>query len=189
MGGERSPKPRFLPERLPRLESPVVQLGSLVRFLEHPTKAFLRERLGFYAGDISNPLSDGLPVDLDALERWGVGDRLLEARLAGATHEQALAAERGRGMLPPGALEEPVLHDIVPAVKALVAAVDDLPCSGTAPAPIEVNVQLPDGRSLVGVVAGVRDGTVLRCLYSKLGRNIAWLPGPGSSRSQPHILS
>jgi exodeoxyribonuclease V gamma subunit len=177
LGGERSPKPMFLPVRLPRLESPVVQLGSLQRFLEHPTKAFLRERLGLYAGPISNPLSDDLPVDLDALERWGVGDRLLGARLAGATHEEALAAERGRGLLPPGALESPVLHDIVPAVQSLVAAVGDLPCSTSAPVPMDVNVQLPDGRSLVGAVAGVRDGTVLRCIYSKLGpkhRVAAW---------------
>ena len=79
----RHPRPDFLPELLPPIEGTTVQLASLVRFLEHPVKAFLRERLAFYADDFVEQPSDALPIELGPLERWALGDRLLETRLAG----------------------------------------------------------------------------------------------------------
>ena len=37
-----------------------------------------------------------------ALDRWELGDRMLEARLGGADLGTTLLAEQGRGLLPPG---------------------------------------------------------------------------------------
>ena len=54
-------------------------------------------------------LDDALSIELDALEQWGVGERLLEARLAGADRDAAIAAEIARGELPPDLLAESVL--------------------------------------------------------------------------------
>ena len=68
-----------LPAAQPR---PLVELDDLVRFVEHPVRAFLRQRLGISVGDFDDEVEDALPVELDALEQWGVGQRLLEARLA-----------------------------------------------------------------------------------------------------------
>src|SRR5262249_22773235 len=72
-----------LPGPLPPLNEPVLQLDDVVRFVQHPVQAFLRRRLGLYLSDRADELQDALPVDLDSLEKWGVGDRLLQARLAG----------------------------------------------------------------------------------------------------------
>ena len=208
--GLRASPPPFLAARLPALERPVIQLDSLVRFVEHPVKAFLRERLGLYVSDGPRQVADALPVELDALERWGVGDRILEARLGGADRDRAVLAERGRGLLPPGPLADALLLDVCATVDALVATVDALPCAGAAPTSVEVNLQLPDGRSLVGTVPGVRDGVILRCVFSRLGpkhRLAAWVRllalsaaspgtaasavtigrGQGSSRSGPRV--
>jgi exodeoxyribonuclease V gamma subunit len=173
----RRPKRAFLDERLAPTGSSTVQLSALVRFLEHPVRAFLRERLGFYAADIPDPPSDALAVEMAPLERWALGDRLLEALLSGADLDKAVMAERGRGLLPPGPLGEAALAEVRGVVEALVAEVESLPCSSAEPAPVEVDVALPGGRTLVGTIPAVRDGVVLRCTYSKLGpkhRMRAW---------------
>ncbi len=173
----RAPRP-FLAGCLPPVGGDVVQLDSLVRFVEHPVKAFLRERLGWFAGNASDEVNDSLPIDLDPLERWEVGDRLLTARLAGADLPAAVDAERARGILPPGRLVDAVLADVTPTVEGLVEAVAALPCAGAEPRSLDVNVRLADGRILIGTVPGVRDGIIVRCVYSRLGakhRLAAWV--------------
>jgi len=42
----RAPRPPFLSAALPPLDTPVVELEELVRFVQHPARAFLRGRLG-----------------------------------------------------------------------------------------------------------------------------------------------
>ena len=37
---------------------------------------FCRERLGIYARERSDEIDDNLPIELDGLERWAVGDRV-----------------------------------------------------------------------------------------------------------------
>ena len=82
----------------------MVELDDLVRFVEHPVRAFLRQRLGISVGDYNDEIDDALPVELDGLEKWGVGNRLLDGRLAGAAMDALRPAEIARGALPPGRL-------------------------------------------------------------------------------------
>ena len=49
-------------------------------------------------------VQDAMPVDLDNLEEWTVGDRILGDVLRGMTADQARHAEWRRGTLPPGQL-------------------------------------------------------------------------------------
>ncbi|MBA3748694.1 MAG: exodeoxyribonuclease V subunit gamma, partial [Solirubrobacterales bacterium] len=92
----------FLAGPLPRIESPVVELDDLVRFAQHPVRAFLRKRLRISMADFSEEVQDDLSVELGGLEKWGVGQRLLDARLAGVDGRTAALAEIARGTLPPG---------------------------------------------------------------------------------------
>ena len=98
----------------------VVEFEDLLGFVRHPVKAFLRQRLGFSLGMYADEVDDALPIELDALERWQIGQRMLEARLAGATPEASVAAARARGSLPPGKLDEPVLAKLLPEVEEIV---------------------------------------------------------------------
>ena len=107
-----------------------MQLESLVRFVQHPVRAFLRERLGVYARGDLDEVTDSLPIELNALEKWGVGDRLLDAVLGGADFARAILAEQARGLLPPDDLAGAALDEVVPIVEALAAAVSSLPESG-----------------------------------------------------------
>ncbi|MBW3614512.1 MAG: exodeoxyribonuclease V subunit gamma [Actinobacteria bacterium] len=177
LGRVRRIRPPFLAQPLPPAVNAVVEVEQLVRFLQHPVKAFLRERMGISVADRTQELRDALPVELDDLEKWQVGQRLLDARLAGADEPACLAAERARGTLPPGALAGPTLEAVRSTVESLLDAAEQVGAGGGEAASVDINVSLPDGRLLVGTVAGLV-GNVLRTVnYSRLGpkhRLAAW---------------
>jgi exodeoxyribonuclease V gamma subunit len=171
------PKP-FLAAPLPAVDREVVQLEDLVNFARHPVRAFLRQRLGISVGSYADEIADSLPVELDKLQEWQVGQRMLEARLAGATQEAAVAAERARGDLPPGRLSDSVIEQIQPDVEAVYAEARGLLPGEASPGSVDVRVELPDGRRLSGTVPGVC-GTLLRSVtYSRVNprhRLTAWV--------------
>lgn len=169
----REPDPPFLAGPLPEPDGTVVELADLVRFFERPVRAFLRLRLGIALGDYDDEVEDALPVALDALEEWGVGQRLLEARLAGVEPRTSVLAEIARGTLPPGVLGKPVIDRVQPTVEDIVRHVP----TGDAGS-VDVKLALPGGRTLGGTVAGVV-GDVLRTVtYSRVSarhRLAAWV--------------
>jgi len=156
----------------------LLEVEDLVRFVEHPVRAFLRRRLGISVRDFSDEVKDGLPVDLDGLGKWGVGQRLLEARLAGVESRVAALAEIARGTLPPGALGRPVIEEVLPIVEEIVLAAEALVAPTVESASIDIRLTLPDGRRVTGTVPGVA-GDVLRTVaYSRVGpkhRLAAWV--------------
>jgi exodeoxyribonuclease V gamma subunit len=186
--GSSEPAP-FLGGPLPAKEGArVVDLDDLVRFVQHPVRAFLRQRLGISVGDFSTELGEAIPLELDALEKWGIGERFTAARLAGATADACAAAERARGDLPPGALADQVLAAIGETAECLVTEASNAVGNGTDVDSLEVTVRLDDGRLLVGTVPGVL-GTVVRSVsYSRVGpkhRLAAWVRFLALSASRP----
>jgi exodeoxyribonuclease V gamma subunit len=168
----REPAP-FLSALLAEPDLSTIELVDLERFVRHPVRAFLRQRLGISLGFRDKDLDDALPVDLDGLQSWEVGERLLGARLAGSTLAACVAAERARGQLPPGDLADTILDDVTTGVEQLVAATVEW----AAPTSLDVNLTLPDGTSLVGTVAGVRGDVLQRVTYSRLApvqRLVVW---------------
>ena len=93
----------------------VIALDDLVRFVEHPVKAFLRQRLGVRVSDLPEEVADELTIEADGLTKYALGDRLLRGQLAGIGEAELLAAEQARGELPPaGALQDAVLEEVRP---------------------------------------------------------------------------
>ncbi len=177
--GERAAPGPFLPGPLPAAAAPLVELEDLVRFAGNPVRAFLRQRLGIAIGDLADEVDDALPVELDGLETWGFGQRLVDALLAGADVEAAVAAERARGALPPGELAEGVIDAVRPVASDIVAHARALLGETAGPGSVDVKVSLPGPpRSLSGTVAGV-SGDVLRAVtYSRVNprhRLLAWV--------------
>ena len=171
--GPRSAPGPFLAGPLPGEPPALVALEDLVRFVQHPVRAFLRRRLGVSLGDYADEVDDALPVELDGLATWGIGQRLLEARLAGADGRTAALAEIARGTLPPGSLGQPVVRRVLPVVEDIVAQ------AGTgAPASHDVRIALPGGRTLSGTVPGVQGNELRAATYSRVGprhRLAAWV--------------
>jgi exodeoxyribonuclease V gamma subunit len=180
--------PEFLAGPLPREEVAIIELDRLARFVQHPVRAFVRQRLGIGGTARDDELDDALSVELDSLEQWGVGERLLEARLAGADRDGAIAAEIARGELPPDLLAEPVLAHVYPIVEHLVAAAADYVPAADESASVDVRVELGDGRTLVGTVPGVRGNLVATLTYSRIAprhRLTAWVYLLGLAAAHP----
>ncbi|HWD70245.1 MAG TPA: exodeoxyribonuclease V subunit gamma [Solirubrobacteraceae bacterium] len=183
------PEP-FLPEPLaPTSGERVVTLEELVSFVQRPVRAFLRQRLGVSVRRDEDEIDDAMPIELDGLARWGVGQRLLDAVRAGIDPRDAYRAEIARGTLPPGALGAPVIQSILPTAKLLADTADAL-ASGHQPRSEQTNVTLPDGTRLTGTVGGIHGHLMLAVSYSRLGprqRLAAWVRLLALSAAHPEI--
>jgi exodeoxyribonuclease V gamma subunit len=170
-GARRAAEPReettrFLDLPLDPPDEPVdLALDDLVAFLEHPAKAFLRQRLGITLPRDEEELDDDLAVELTALDRWSVGDRLLRARLAGADLQTCRDAEWRRQTLPPRELGRRVVTEVVGQVEPLVAAAAAVRTG--AGGAVDVTAQA-GGRRVVGTVGVVHASTLVRVDFSRL---------------------
>ena len=171
---ERPSPPPFLDGRLPEPPRGDVALDDLVRFLRDPVSGFFR------ALDLTLPwevdgVSDAMPVEIDKLEEWGVGDRMLRDMLGGVHPDQALGLEWRRGSLPPGQLgwrEALRLRE-----EAMALAMAALTHRQVTPRTYDVDVDLGGGRRLTGTVGPVYDGRLVEVGYSRLdGKHLvtAW---------------
>ena len=164
--GERVTPPRLLEAPLAERPASDVSLADLVAFFVHPVRSFLRQRL-----DISTPLapdelSDAIPIELDALQVWGVGDRLLRELLAGQDAAAVMLAEQLRGTLPPGQLAQLALKGVAEESQKLLERTADLRV-GPARA-VDVDVDLGGGRRLSGTVSGLHGPKLVSVGYSRL---------------------
>ncbi|MBF4762271.1 exodeoxyribonuclease V subunit gamma [Nocardioides islandensis] len=164
--GVRRPVPPLLTGDLPSRAAEDVNLEDLIAFLEHPAKAFLRERLGVGMLLRSEELVDAIPVALNALEQWQVGDEILQAALDGEDPDAVIHAERLRGRIPPFNLGWKALQDVIPECQKLLNASASL-VSGVSRS-LDVDVDLGDGRRLTGTVAGVYGTKLVSLGYSRL---------------------
>ncbi len=186
LSGRRVPRGMFLPAPLPERRDPIVELNLLIRFIEHPTRALLRDRLGISVSDYFDEVQDAMPVELDPLEEWGVGQRLLDGVLGGADLRACMQAEVARGALPPGELARPPLARIGAIVEQVAEAARTL--AGGAPGSLDVSVALPDGRTLAGTVIGVCGDTIRAVSYSRVrprDRLRAWVRLLALSAARP----
>jgi exodeoxyribonuclease V gamma subunit len=143
-----------------------VNLDELKAFLLSPVRTFLRTRLDVSAPLGGEELSDAIPIDLDGLEKWGIGDRILRDLLAGQPPEATCTAELLRGTMPPGNLGYVALKQIVEEAGQLLVATAQVR-SGTERS-VDVDVDL-GSRRLTGTVTGVWDQRVVTLGYSRLG--------------------
>lgn len=156
-----------------------VDLDELLRFFDHPARAYLRNRLGLLLPEVPEPGAEGIPIELDGLARWTIGDRLLASVLAGRAPADAITAEQLRGELPPGRLGERALGQISTLVTQVCHGAWQVAGHGGWGSPLhtdslDIDVTLPDGRQLLGTVAGMvgagpdTAGRALQVTYSAL---------------------
>lgn len=157
---------------LPARATAEVALDDLLRFFDHPARAFLRARLGMVLPEVPEERNEGIPIVLNGLEKWQIGDRMLQAVLAGRAPGQAVNAELWRGALPPDALGQGTMKEITTGVQELCEAAWRVAGSGgwgqeLPRESLDLDVTLPDGRQLTGTVTGlVASGSALTVTYS-----------------------
>jgi exodeoxyribonuclease V gamma subunit len=156
-------------------EEDLVSLSDLVRFFNHPIRALVLERAGLWISRPDETPDEQIPVSLDGLDAWSIGDRLLRLRMAGNGAESLIAAEWRRGYLPPRALGQRAIQDISGQVEKLMQTAQ--PFLTGQPAPYEVLADLGRVR-LIGTVSGVIGDSIIHVSYSRLAakhRLQAWL--------------
>jgi exodeoxyribonuclease V gamma subunit len=145
----------------------VVDLDDLIRLLHDPAGAFLRQRLQVAVPGDEAPPSDSLPIEVDGLQKWAIGDAVLRRRLAGVDLETCRQLEWRRGRVPPGRLGSAVLDEVCALVEELVAAAAKP--RAVAPAhTVDLVVPLAGGRQLRGTIGSVHGSTVVRVGFSRL---------------------
>ncbi len=171
LAGERAAPRPFLSTPL-ALDSdshdePTVSVAELERFFKRPLASFLQRRLGLYVGEDVEPLPDREPLDLDPLERWKIGDRILSRRLASGDPSRCAAAVRASGVLPLGVPGDLLYAEIEPAAHEVARRADELLRDGPLPPrPVDQTV---GGVRLTGVLRTLSPGGQLEARYSRLG--------------------
>ncbi|NYF98385.1 exodeoxyribonuclease V subunit gamma [Janibacter cremeus] len=165
--GERTEPGRLLTQPLPGQSVEDVALADLITFFENPARGFLRDRLHVGVSREAEEVSDRLPIDLDGLQKWAIGDRALRARLAGDDAREIYRAELLRGELPPAGLGAITLEEIGRQVEQLMAQVASGPADPNRS--VDVEVALLGNRRLTGTIDGVRGMHLVDVTYSRLG--------------------
>lgn len=114
---------RYRLETLPPPDlSTGVALDELTAFFAHPARQLLRYRAGFTLAE-TREFSDALPLELDSLDRWKIGDRVLRQLRAGTEPEAVAQAEWLRGEVPPAQLGRRELDQIFSQARAALRRV------------------------------------------------------------------
>lgn len=169
-------RPEFLTGPLTSLEPADISVAELVSFVEHPVRGFLWQRLGLRVPDDEDDIDDRLPIELDGLATWALGERMLSARLTGADRAGLRAAEWRRGTLPPFGLGSAVLGTVEDTVDTLVDAAR--PDYRHPARVVDIALDLGGGRRLTGTVPDVHGDVLVRTTYSRVAakhRVAAWI--------------
>lgn len=153
----RQPPP-FMTEPLSPSTVDVVELDQLQRFLKHPVKTFLEQRLGLRLPRERSVATATFPMDLAGLDGWRVGNRLLEALLGGHTVDDWLRVEQRLGTLPPLGLGAEALARVIEVAEGLVSAADAFGLRRGPAENLSVDITLQDGIRVVGTVPGRLEG-------------------------------
>jgi exodeoxyribonuclease V gamma subunit len=169
MEGERVQRPEFIGDPLPAPPPEDVSLEALVEFFRDPVKGFFLA-LEFTLPTDVDGVQDAMPVEIDNLQRWAVGDRMLANMLRGSDPDRdrdwALQAEMLRGTLPPGELGEQTAAEIYQVASDIAALARDRRAG--EPQAVDVDIDLGGGRRLSGTVNDIYGERIVSVTYSKL---------------------
>ncbi|WP_101948084.1 exodeoxyribonuclease V subunit gamma [Mycobacterium sp. 3519A] len=174
--GHRTAQPPFISGPLPPVPADDVVLEDLIAFYRDPVKGFFRALDYTLPWDVDG-VEDAMPVDINALEEWTVGDRMLHDMLRGMSAKQARQAEWCRGTLPPGQLGWRKAQEITKQAAQLAERA--LRYRTTEPRAYDIDVDLGAGRRLTGTVSPVFGDRLVSVTYSKLdGKHLlaSWIP-------------
>jgi exodeoxyribonuclease V gamma subunit len=176
--GDHSARPKFISAPLPPPPAGDVILADLVGFFKDPVKGFFRALEFTLPYDVDG-VQDAIPVDIDGLEEWTVGDRMLGDILRGMTPDDARQTEWRRGTLPPGQLGWRKVTEIRDQAALLAREAMRHMESHRPAAAYDVDVDLGGGRRLTGTVSPVYGDRLVSVTYSRLdGKHLleSWIP-------------
>ncbi|OBG45150.1 exodeoxyribonuclease V subunit gamma [Mycobacterium alsense] len=163
--GERCAPTAFITGALPTPPLGDVSLADLLDFFKDPVKGFFRALDCTLPWDVDG-IEDEMPVDIDPLQSWVVGDRMLHDMLRGMDRKVAMNAEWRRGTLPPQRLGWRKAE----AISQTAAQLADTARSHqrVQARAYDVAVDLGAGRRVTGTVNRVFENRIVDVSYSRL---------------------
>jgi exodeoxyribonuclease V gamma subunit len=163
--GKRCAPMPFITGPLPGLPCDDVALADLLDFFKDPVKGFFRALDYTLPWDVDT-VEDAMPVALDPLQEWTVGDRMLHDMLRGMDADTAARFEWRRGILPPERLGWRNAKEIRDRAAQLAASArGHQQVDSTSH---DVAIEVGDGRRVTGTVARVFDNRIVEVTYSRL---------------------
>jgi exodeoxyribonuclease V gamma subunit len=172
--GHREQRPGLIPHPLPARPPDDIALDDLIGFFRDPVKGFFRALDYTLPWDVE-AVEDAMPVEIDALQEWKVGDRMLDDMLRGMKPDDARGAEWRRGALPPGKLGWRTATDICVTVDALASAAKRHRTEEPHAYDVDIEVGV---RRVTGTVPRLYGDRMVAVTYSKLdGRHLleSWI--------------
>ncbi|MGO4442274.1 exodeoxyribonuclease V subunit gamma [Mycobacterium sp. 2YAF39] len=172
--GHRAQRPGLIPHPLPARPPDDIALDDLIGFFRDPVKGFFRALDYTLPWDVE-AVEDAMPVEIDALQEWKVGDRMLDDMLRGMKPDDVRGAEWRRGALPPGKLGWRTATDICVTVDALASAAKRHRTEEPHAYDVDIDV---GSRRVTGTVPRLYGDRMVAVTYSKLdGRHLleSWI--------------
>lgn len=176
--GERAQQPKFIGHPLPPPADdppPDLVVADLVAFFKNPVRGFFRALEYTLPAEVDG-VEDAMPVDIDALQEWTAGDRMLRDILSGMAPDDARHAEWRRGTLPPGQLGWRKVTAIRDQAQLLATAALHYRQAGARAHDVDIDL---GSRRLTGTVTEVFGDRLVSVTYSKLdGKHLleSWIP-------------
>ena len=161
-------QPAFFPTALqPDVEAEIVSVAQLVRFFRNPVAQLLKIRLDLRFDEPEEAVPDREPFALNALEKWQVGEQLVQSIVAGQEPEAIWPVLRGSGLLPMGTPGRMLFDELVGVAGGIASKA--LACgAGDAITDLELDLSVGEHR-VMGRLDGRRTKGALYVSYAKLG--------------------
>jgi exodeoxyribonuclease V gamma subunit len=168
--GAQTEAPTFPQGRLLPPPTGDIALADLIAFVKNPVRRFFRT-LDLALPREEEGIEDAMPIELDGLRRWQVGEQMLSDLRRGKDGRWVLDAEWRRGTLPPGQLGWRLAKEI--RDQAVVLAQAEASYRSSPPHAVDIDIDLGAGRRLTGTVTPVYGDTVVATTFSRLdGRHL-----------------
>ena len=149
------------PLEAPPEEMRDVPLETLLSFFENPVRFLFRTRLRIRLDELSPPLADREPFELDSLEKFMLKREMLDELLAGRPASELLRTARARGILPPALQGEREFDTALLDVENFADNLLKLTGGHGSILPVDINITL--GRFTVrGKLTGIWPDRLLR---------------------------
>jgi exodeoxyribonuclease V gamma subunit len=169
--GMKSPPPSFISMPLSNVEEidAVVRIQDLLQFYKMPARFFLRDRLGISLVEETAGLECREPLSPDALERYDVGEFILNETLAGKAPHELYDLLRASGKLPLGMAGRSFFEDMVEVVTPIANEITPRMTEDKLP-PLAVDMELC-GVRIVGTIGNLWPQTRLSATVGTLSVN------------------
>jgi exodeoxyribonuclease V gamma subunit len=165
---DRTPAVPFISSGLspPPPEMKTVPLEDLCRFFQHPAKFLLERRLSLYLDRGHTILEEDEAFELNSLEKYLLGERLLKWKLTGRDPEDLFPLARASGRLPHGAVGQCLFDALSRDVEAFASKTETY-IEETPLEPLQID-RVVTGYRITGRVEGLFSRHLLQYRHARM---------------------